>query len=232
MANTTQPDAAPGGRFKQLALVTKMVARSDKRFLPIVLATVILPIALVLVLILALDFSWLWLPIGIMLSILGFLVVLRRTADKMFFDQAKGQPGAAAQIVEQMPARMGWHVTPAIATTTQMDVVSLAVGRGGIILLGEGHPSRVRGLIGQEKRRLAKVVGSAPMTEIVIGDGEGEVPLKKLRVTLMKLPRVIAGGDVNALSVRLKALTARQQMPKGAVPKNMRPPGFRQPRGR
>jgi len=109
---------------------------------------------------------------------------------------------------------------------------ALQPGKTGIILLGEGNPSRVRSLIGQEKRRLAKVVGSAPMTEIVIGEGEGEVPLRKLRVTLMKMPRVIAGGDVNALSVRLKALTARQQMPKGAVPKNMRPPGFRQPRGR
>jgi len=232
MANTTQPDVASGNRFKQLAQVIKMVARADKRFLPVVAAAVLVPLAVVLVLILAVGFSWFWLPVGIMLSILGFLIVLRRRADKMFFAQAEGQPGAAAQIVEQMPARMGWQVTPAIATTTQMDVVSLAIGRGGVILLGEGHPSRVRGLIGQEKRRLAKVIGSAPMTEIVIGDGEGEVPLRKLRVHLMKLPRVIAGGDVNALSVRLKALTARQQMPKGAVPKNMRPPGFRQPRGR
>jgi hypothetical protein len=232
MANTTPPDVASGNRFKQLAQVIRMVARADKRFLPVVAAAVLVPLAVVLVLILVVGFSWFWLPVGIMLSILGFLIVLRRRADKMFFNQAEGQPGAAAQIVEQMPARMGWQVTPAIATTTQMDVVSLAIGRGGIILLGEGHPARVRSLIGQEKRRLAKVIGSAPMTEIVIGDGEGEVPLRKLRVHLMKLPRVIAGGDVNALSVRLKALTARQQMPKGAVPKNMRPQGFRQPRGR
>jgi len=232
MANTTQPDAPSGNRFKQLALVVKMVAKADKRFLPIMAAAVLVPLALVLVMILVAGWTWFWLPVGIMLSLLGFLIVLRRRADKMFFNQAAGQPGAAAQIVEQMPARLGWHVTPAIASTTQMDVVSLAVGRGGIILLGEGNPARVRGLIGQEKRRLAKVIGSAPMTEIVIGDGEGEVPLKKLRVTLMKMPRVIPGGDVNALSVRLKALTARQQMPKGAVPKNMRPPGFRQPRGR
>src|SRR5262245_6269892 len=103
MANTTQPDAASGNRFKQLALVVRMVARADKRFLPIMAAAVLVPIAVVLVLILVAGWSWLWLPIGIMLGILGFLIVLRRRADKMYFTQAEGQPGAAAQIVEQMP---------------------------------------------------------------------------------------------------------------------------------
>jgi hypothetical protein len=43
-------------------------------------------------------------------------------------------------------------------------------------------------------------------------------------VTLMKLPRTLAAKDVNALDKRLKALSARPQLPKGAIPKNMRPP--------
>ena len=41
----------------------------------------------------------------------------------------------------------------------------------------------------------------------------------------MRLPRTLNGKDVNSLDKRLKALTARPQMPKGAIPKNMRPPG-------
>ena len=62
------------------------------------------------------------------------------------------------------------------------------------------------------------------MRDFIIGDGEGQIPLDKLRVTLMRLPRRSAGKDVNALDKRLKALAARPPMPKGAIPKNMRPP--------
>ena len=40
-------------------------------------------------------------------------------------------------------------------------MVHLVIGRPGVILLGEGNPQRVRGLIGQEKRRLSKVIGTA-----------------------------------------------------------------------
>ena len=50
----------------------------------------------------------------------------------------------------------------------------------------------------------------------------------------MKLPRNLTGKDVNALDKRLAALMARPQMPKGAIPKSMRPPKgqFRQQRPR
>lgn len=115
-----------------------------------------------------------------------------------------------------------------------MDMVHLVVGRQGVILLAEGNPQRVRGLLGQEKRRLAKVIGTAPLHDYVIGQGEGELPVRKLRMTLMRLPRALSPKDVNALDKRLKALTARPQMPKGAIPKNMRPArgAFRQTRGR
>jgi hypothetical protein len=92
----------------------------------------------------------------------------------------------------------------------------------------------VRGLIAQEKRRLIKVIGNADLRDYQIGNGEGQVPLNKLRNTLMKLPRTITGKDVNALDKRLTALSARPQMPKGAIPKNMRPPkgAFKAMRGR
>ena len=92
-----------------------------------------------------------------------------------------------------------------------------------MILLGEGNPSRVRSLISQERKRLAKVIGSAEMRDFMVGNEEGEVPMRKLRMTLMRLPRTLGPKDVNALDKRLKALSARPQLPKGAIPKNMRP---------
>src|SRR5262249_52575321 len=106
--------------------------------------------------------------------------------------------------------------------------------RPGVILIGEGNPSRVKGLIAQEKRRLVKVIGTADLRDYQIGSGEGQIPLNKLRTTLTKLPRTITGKDVNALDKRLNALPARPQLPRGAIPKNMRPPkgAFKAMRGR
>jgi Domain of unknown function (DUF4191) len=160
------------------------------------------------------------------------MVVLSVRSNKAMMVEAERQPGAAASIVENM--RGDWRVTPALASTTQLDFVHLVIGKPGVILLAEGNPGRVRNMLGQEKRRLSKVIGSAGLHDIVVGREEGQVPIAKLRMTLMKLPRTLTGKEVNDLDRRLKALSARPQMPKGAIPKNMRPSkgAFRAMRGR
>jgi hypothetical protein len=95
--------------------------------------------------------------------------------------------------------RGDFRVTPALASTTQMDFVHLVICRGGVVLLGEGNPGRVRGLIGQERKRLSKVIGTAEMRDFMIGNGEGEVPIRKLRMTLVRLPRhAVAEGRERA----------------------------------
>lgn len=231
MAKAAEADTAKTGKFKQIGMVVAYVAKRDRKFVPIAATVVLLPILLA-VLLLILGSGWFWLIVAVPLSLLGFMIVLNNRSNKSMLGEMEGQPGAGAQLIENM--RGDWRVTPAIASTTQYDIVSLVIGRPGIILVGEGNPARVRSLLGQEKRRLAKVIGSAEMRDIIIGRGEGEIPLNKLRITLMKLPRSITGKDVNALSIRLKALTARPQMPKGSIPKSMRPQSgsFRAPRGR
>ncbi|HKD96015.1 MAG TPA: DUF4191 domain-containing protein [Micromonosporaceae bacterium] len=233
MAKAAQPDAgATPGKLKQFGLVIAYAARRDRKFVPLAIVVALVPL-LIAGLLFAFGAGWLWIPLGVLLAFLGFMILLNNRANKAMLSDMEGQPGAGAQLVENMP-RGGWRVTPAIASTTQMDVVSLVLGRPGVILLGEGNPARVRTLLGQEKRRLSKVIGTATMHDIIIGRGEGEVPLDKLRMTLMRLPRTVSPKDVNALAVRLKALTARPAMPKGAIPKNMRPQmgNFRPPRGR
>jgi hypothetical protein len=221
MAKAQQPEKVGFiGRIKQIGMVFSFTAKRDKLFIPLVAGAVAVAIAITVVL------SILWGPlfivVGIMLVLLAVLIVLNLRANAAMMNEAEGQPGAAASIVENM--RGDFRVTPALASTTQFDFVHLVISRGGVILLGEGNPSRVRSLINQERKRLAKVIGSAELRDFTIGDGEGEVPIRKLRSTLMRLPRTLASKDVNALDKRLKALSARPQLPKGAIPKNMRPP--------
>jgi hypothetical protein len=214
-------------RLRQIGMVFSFTAKRDKLFVPLVVLAVVVPLAVVGVLI-ALGLGWLYLALGVLVAALAVLVVLNFRSNKAMMTEAEGQPGAAAQIVETM--RGDWRVTPAIASTTQFDFVHLVIGKPGVILLAEGNPARVRGLLGQEKRRLSKVIGTqTDLRDFIVGNGEGEIPIAKLRTTLMKLPRTATGKEVNALEVRLKALTSRPQMPRGAIPKNMRPQNM--PRG-
>ncbi len=57
------------------------------------------------------------------------------------------------------------------------------LGRPGVILVAEGSPSRVRGLLAQEKKKLARVVGDTPIYDIVVGDDEGQIPLRSSAAT-------------------------------------------------
>ena len=232
MAKAAPEKSSFGTRLKQIGMVFSFTAKRDKLFIPLVVVGVIVPLAAVAVLILVLGAGWMWAPVGVMMALLAVMIVLNLRSNKAMMIEAEGQPGASASIVETM--RGDWRVTPAVASTTQLDMVHLVIGRPGVILLGEGNPQRVRQLIGQEKRRLSKVIGTAELRDFTVGNGEGEIPLAKLRVTLMKLPRTITGKDVNALDKRLKALSARPQLPKGAIPKNMRPPkgAYKAMRGR
>ena len=217
-------------RLKQIGQVFAFTARQDKWFVPLIIAAVLIPLALTVLAVL--FWGWVWLPIGIMVTLLGALIVLNLRSNAAMMNAAEGQPGAAASIMENM--RGDWRVRPAASSTTQFDMVHVVVGRPGVILLGEGQTQRVRSLMSQEKRRLSKVIGNAPMYDYIVGSDEGELPIRKLRTTVMKLPRNLTGKDVNALDKRLGALMARPQMPKGAIPKNMRPSkgAFRQQRPR
>ena len=232
MAKAQEPEKVSFfGRFKQIGMVFSFTAKRDKKFVPLVAVAVAVPLIAVVVAV-VLGASLIWIPLGIMVALLATMILLNLRSQKAMMREAEGQPGAAASIVETM--RGDWRVSPAIASTTQFDMVHLVIGRPGVILLGEGNPSRVRSLIAQEKRRLVKVIGTADLRDFVIGNAEGQLPLAKLRTTLMKLPRTITGKDVNALDKRLTALSARPQMPKGAIPKNMRPPkgAYKAMRGR
>jgi hypothetical protein len=217
-------------RMKQIGMVFSYTAKRDKWFIPLVVGAAPIPIALT-VLAVAM-WGWIWIVIGIMVTILAVLIVLNLRSNTAMMNEAEGQLGAAVGIAKSM--RGQWFVQETVSATTQMDMVHLVVGRPGVILIGEGQPQRVRTLIGQEKKRLTKIIGTAPLFDYVIGNGEGELSIRKMRLTFARLPKTLKARDVIALDKRLKALAARPQIPKGAIPKNMRPPkgAFRGMRGR
>jgi hypothetical protein len=156
---------------------------------------------------------------------LVFLIVLGRRAERSAYAQLEGQPGAAAAALGVL--KRGWHLQTAVAVTKNQDLVHRVVGRPGIVLVGEGNETRVRHLLGVEKKKHARVAAETPIFDVVVGESgaEGVVPIRKLAKHVAKLPRNLRPAEITDVLQRLKALdAARPQlpMPKGPMPTNLR----------
>jgi hypothetical protein len=164
-----------------------------------------------------LSSPFVFIPLALITGGLAALIIFGRRAQGTAYRQVEGQPGAAAWVLEGM--RGDWRVTSGVAGTAQLDAVHRVLGRPGVILVAEGAPSRVRGLLAQEKKKVARVVGDTPIYDIVVGDGEGQVSLRKLSSHVMKLPRNLSAGDVNSLGRRMAAMGGgRMPVPGGPLP--------------
>jgi hypothetical protein len=213
------------GRIKQLIEAYRFTQREDRWIGLILLAVLVGTFLVFLGIGRAVDHPYLLGLFGLTTGIVLALVVFGRRAERAAYLQLGNQPGAAAAPLNLL--RRGWTVTPAVAVTRNQDLVHRVVGRPGIVLVGEGSPTRVGNLLQQEKKRTNRVAPEVPVHEFVAGDGEGQVPLRKLVRTVSKLPKALTAAEVNELNFRLKALASQQgqlPIPKGPMPKNMKMP--------
>lgn len=234
-ANGSRPNASTParnpdemGRLAQVKAVYKLTRKRDPAVTWISLAALLVPLAVGVVLGLFLGPLWLWVPIGLLAGLVVAMNVFSRRVQKTAYTEMEGRPGVAAGIVERM--RGDWRLTPAVQVNRNQDVVHRVVGRPGVILIAEGRGRGPRDLLGNEVRRLRRVIGDTPVHDIVVGNGEGEVPLPKLSSTLMRLPRALRKPEVEVLDRRLKAVGgANMPIPKGPIPRNI-PRGGGRPR--
>jgi hypothetical protein len=222
-------DPASMGRIKQLRMAAGMVHQANPKALPIVAAAG-LGVLIVLVVVGVVLGQWFLIPLGVLLGLTVAMVLFGRFAQAAQYSAIEGQPGAAAAVLQTM--RGNWTVTPAIAANRNMDVVHRAVGRPGVVLVGEGSPTRLPSLLAAEKKRVARVGYDIPIYDIQVGNGEGQIPVRRLQRQIMKLPRNLRSSAVSDLNYRLKALPASLQAPKGPMPKSARPPKMPRPRMR
>ena len=221
-------DPAGMGRIKQLRMAAGLVRKSNPWALPIVALTAIGVIAVFVVVGLLTGLVVLLVPLGVLVGLMAAMIVFGRFAQSAQYAAIEGQPGAAAAILQTM--RGGWTVTPAVAANRNMDVVHRAVGKPGVVLVGEGSPSRLPSLLAAEKKRISRVAYDVPIYDFQVGNEEGQLPIRRLQRKLMRLPRNLKGPAVAELNFRLKALPGNLQAPKGPLPKTGRMP--KQPRPR
>jgi hypothetical protein len=218
------------GRLKQIRIVAGLVRKANPKALPIIIGTAVGVIAICVVVGLLTGTAAFLIPLGVLLGLMGAMVLFGRFAQSAQYSTIAGQPGAAAAILQSM--RGNWTTTPAIAANRNMDVVHRTVGRPGVVLVGEGSPSRLPSLLAAEKKRVSRVALDVPIYDLQVGDEEGQLPLRKLQRHLMKLPRNLKGPAVADLNYRLKALPQSLQMPKGPPPRQARMPKAPRPRMR
>jgi len=223
-------DPASLGRIKQLRIAAGMVRKSNPWALPLVLLTAVGAIAIFVIVGLVTGLIFLLAPFGVLVGLMGAMILFGRFAQSAQYSAIEGQPGAAAAILQSM--RGGWTVTPAVAANRNMDVVHRAVGKPGVVLVGEGSPGRLPSLLAAEKKRISRVAYDVPIYDMQVGNEEGQVPIRRLQRKLMRLPRNLKGQAVAELNFRLKALPGNLQAPKGPMPKTGRMPKPPRPRTR
>jgi len=199
----------------------------DKRFIPyLVLAGVVAGGAVFAVVYLITSSLLYAIPIAVLAAVVALMVTFSQRAQRMTYAKAEGQPGAGWWMM-QNSLRGDWRKEEAIAGNTQLDLVHRLIGRPGVVLIGEGAPQRVRALIAQEKKKIARVAGETPIYDLIIGTEDGEVPLRKLNMTVNRLPKNLTKAEVAGLEKRMAALGIRRTplpqgpMPAGAKPRNV-----------
>jgi len=160
---------------------------------------------------------------GLLLGFLVMMIVFSRRAQKAAYQRIDGQLGAGARSLSML--RRGWKLDEMVGFTKQQDMVHRLVGPPGIVLVGEGHPPRVRSLLTSEHRKHERVARDVTIHEVVVGKEEGQVPIDKLVKHVRKLGRDLKPGEMTDILNRMKALDAQRPripMPRGPVPTSMK----------
>ena len=214
--------AARRQRLASIRTAFTMTRAADPRLVPLLAIAFLVPFVLLLLVGFAIGHPLLLGFFGLLAALICVTVLFGRRVQRQAYSSVEGQVGAGAAVLNSM--RGDWRVSPAVGVTREQDLVHRVVGRPGVVLVGEGAPNRARTLVVNEKKKLARFIGDTPVYDVLIGDGEGQVPLRGLEKHFGKLPRNITPKEVNSLDRRLKAMGAALPVPKGPMPTTGRIP--------
>lgn len=176
---------------------------------------------------------WYMLLTAIPAAALAAVIVMNRRGNTAMYNALDGQAGASGAALMGM-GRRGWYATQEpvavdaqrgtkISDMSTAAMVFRALGRPGIVLIGEGPEGRVHKLLKAEEKKVARVAPGVPVTLIVTGDGEGQVPVRKLSGKLTRMKPVLTKDEVSVVNKRLKSLPGvRSGVPAGMDPTRAR----------
>ncbi|HJF50016.1 MAG TPA: DUF4191 domain-containing protein [Brachybacterium paraconglomeratum] len=208
--------------------VFKYTQEVDRSTLPLMILAVVGAIAVgVLLTVLIFDSPWYGIFMGLAVGVLIAMIILARKAERAAFDRIKGQTGAALAAMQSI--RRGWNVEdePVQIDPRSQKMLFRASGRAGIAVVAEDSTGISMKLLEKERRSIRRVLqhDNVPVHQIVVGDGEGEVPLHKLPTYMQRMKKQLTKQESAQVTKRLNALhrSLRQQVPKGVDPMRARP---------
>ncbi|MGF3055308.1 DUF4191 family protein [Microbacterium sp. YY-01] len=181
------------------------------------------------------PFSWitvvLWAVTGLMVGVLAAMFIMTRLSTKAMYQKIDGMPGAAGHVLSTSLGR-SWQAadSPVGVNPKTQEAVYRAVGRGGIVVVGEGSRGRLTRLVNEEKVKAKRVAHGVPVTVLYLGHGEDEVPIDALAKTVKKLPKSIDKPTQAAVIKRLESVS--QSLSSLPIPKGIDPLKARAPRPR
>lgn len=173
----------------------------------------------------------LWGITGLMLGVLAALMTMTRLSTSAMYKQIDGMPGAAGHVLSSSLGR-NWQSSdmPVGVNPKTQEAVYRAVGRGGIVIIGEGARGRLTRLINDERSKAQRVATGVPVHVFYVGHGEDEVPIAKLASTIKSLPKKIDRATMAAVIKRLSSVS--QSLASLPIPKGIDPTKVRAPRPR
>ena len=223
-ARSERDPAVPSGRLAQVRAVFGMVWRVDRPGIYLMVAALLLATVAGLLIGVLLGHPIYVTILGFMTGLMLAVIILGRRAENAAYTQIGNQAGAAGYALKSL--RRGWNVEeqPVAVDPRTQDLIFRAVGRPGVVLVTEGPLPRVNRLAENERKRMSRVLPDVPVIVINAGDGEGQVPLRKLGRTIMRKRPALSKDEVSTVARRLHALgAARLPIPKGVDPTRMRP---------
>lgn len=213
-------DPKDWGQVRQILEVFKITTQNDPKALWLMIGAFALAVvAFTLLGLFVLSPWWLYLVFGVLFGVLAAMAVLTWRAKGATYKRYEGQKGSA-EVAMSMLSK-DWVKSPVITANRQLDIVHRVVGPGGIVLIGEGDPGRVRQMLAIEAKKHEQIKYGTKVTSIVMGDRDNQVPLEKLSDHIKKLPKVLKAADIAELSNRLRALDSMRPkipLPKGPLP--------------
>ncbi|TDN92873.1 DUF4191 domain-containing protein [Microbacterium sp. BK668] len=173
----------------------------------------------------------LWTVTGVMLGILLSLITMTRLSTKAMYRQIDGMPGAAGHVLSTSLGR-NWTASdmPVGVNPKTQEAVYRVIGRGGVVIVGEGARGRLTRLVNEERSKVTRVASGVPITVLYLGHGEDEVPIDKLASTIKALPKKIDRATQAAVIKRVDSVS--QSLASLPIPKGIDPTRVRAPRPR
>ncbi|MEX8057864.1 DUF4191 domain-containing protein [Microbacterium sp. 16-032] len=231
-ARTTTPEKRPGF-FSQIKTLYTFTQK-EYRWLPFLLAGIVMvgiALGVLIGFLIPPLAAWsiiLWGVTGLLAGILASMITMTRLSTTAMYKKIDGMPGATGHVLSSSLGR-NWQASEApigVNPRTQ-EAVYRAIGRGGVVLIGEGNRSRLTRLVGEERSRVTRVAAGVPVTVLYVGHGDDEVPIAKLASTIKALPKKVDRSTMAAVIKRVSSVSqglSSLPIPKGVDPTKMRSP--------